>query len=70
LRLTDLGRNAVQKTTVTAQEKLMQALQDLPLLTASQLAGGLAALIDAAGLADETPVMFFELKSNNEVVPE
>lgn len=70
LRLTDLGRNAVQKTTVTAQERLMQALQDLPLLTASQLAGGLAALIDAAGLAEEAPVMFFELKSNNEVAPE
>ncbi|MEO8244200.1 MAG: MarR family winged helix-turn-helix transcriptional regulator [bacterium] len=60
LRLTDDGRAATRSTTITAQEKLMQALQDLPPDTIAQLAHGLEALIDAAGLDAEPAIMFFE----------
>ncbi len=70
LRLTDAGKAAADRTTVTAQEKLMQALQELPPRTVSQLAGGLEALIGRAGLADEAPIMFFEKKSSSKVAPE
>ncbi len=60
LRLTDAGRAAARDTTVTAQEKLMRALQELPPHTVTELAHGLDALIRAAELAEEPPVMFFE----------
>ncbi|OIQ77565.1 MarR family protein [mine drainage metagenome] len=63
LRLTDDGKAAVRNTTVTAQEKLMLALQELPPRTVSDLANGLEALIGAAGMAEEPPIMFFEIQS-------
>lgn len=60
LRLTEAGKATVETTIVTAQEKLMKVLQDLPAPQVAQLAEGLEALIGAAGLSDDAPVMFFE----------
>lgn len=63
LRLTDAGQATVQTTIVTAQEKLMQALMQMPGPVVAELAQGLEALIGAAGLSGEAPVMFFEMPS-------
>lgn len=70
VRLTGAGKAAARNAVVTAQEKLMQALQGLPPPTVSHLANGLDALIAAAGLAEEPPVMFFETQSSKKVAPE
>ncbi|MBI1219987.1 MAG: winged helix DNA-binding protein [Rhodobacteraceae bacterium] len=64
LRLTDEGKAAGHGTMITMQERLMQALHDLPPATLSQLADGLDALIGAAGLAEEPPIMFFETQAH------
>jgi DNA-binding MarR family transcriptional regulator len=61
LHLTFEGQTAVRKTSVTAQETLMRTLQTMPPTTVAKLAQGLAALVDAAGLAHAQPVMFFEV---------
>jgi len=66
LRLSVEGRAAARSATITAQEGLMQALQQLPPKTVSDLAKGLVALIDAAGLSHEAPTMFFEDQSGTE----
>lgn len=60
LRLTEAGQAVAAHTVLTSQEKLMRALQDLPAPMVSHLAQGLDALIHAAGLSGEAPVMFFE----------
>jgi DNA-binding MarR family transcriptional regulator len=65
LRLTDAGKTAVQNAAMTAQEKLMLALQDLPPAIVAELARGLEALVSAAGLATDPPTMFFETPSAN-----
>lgn len=67
LRLSAEGRVAVQTMIVTAQERLMQALQEMPPNIVSDLASGLEALITAAGLADDAPIMFFETPSSQKV---
>jgi DNA-binding MarR family transcriptional regulator len=60
LRLTAEGQSVAQTAILTAQEKLMQALQAMPPPLVTRLAQGLDALILAAGLSEEAPVMFFE----------
>ncbi len=60
LHLTDTGRALAGMAILTAQEKLMGALQGMPPPLLRQLAQGLDALIGAAGLSEEAPVMFFE----------
>ena len=64
LHLTEAGKTIAQKATETAQEKLMRGLQGLPPQTVAQLSIGLDALIAAAGLADQPPLMFFEPTAN------
>lgn len=69
LYLTEAGSAVARNTVLTAQEKLMQALRDLPPPLVAQLAQGLDALILAAGLSEETPVMFFEPDTSQKVDP-
>lgn len=70
VRLTEAGKAAAQNTVVTAQERLIQALQILPPETVSNLANGLDALIVAAGMSEEAPIMFFETTSSQKGTPE
>lgn len=60
LRLTAAGQAAVGNTTMPTQETLMRTLENMPPATVAALAQGLKALVDAAGLANAQPVMFFE----------
>jgi len=70
LRLSAKGESVARNAPITAQESLMQALKQLPPRRLSDLAQGLAALIDAAGLADQTPTMFFENQTKTEIEAE
>ena len=60
LRLTPPGRLALDDGQPTTQERLVLAIATLPTETITQLANGLERLIEAAGLSDNPPVMFFE----------
>jgi DNA-binding MarR family transcriptional regulator len=60
LRLTPAGTRVVSGGLRSGNEMLMAAVQALPPEAAAQLAAGLTALADAAGLADRPARMFFE----------
>jgi len=63
IRLTSNGRALLSMNPYSASARLMQAVKSLPPETVESLAQGLEALIRTAGLAEETPVLFFEDKS-------
>ena len=62
VRLTPNGRALLSINPSSASDRLMQAVKGLPPETLAGLATGLDALIHAAGLTDETPVLFFDDK--------
>ena len=60
LHLTVAGRRLVRTARRTVPERLVAALEALPAAERASLARGLARWVDAAGLADVEPTMFFE----------
>ena len=58
--LTTPGATVLNANPPTANEKLMKAVTTLPPETLAQLASGLSALTDAAGLTQAPARMFFE----------
>jgi DNA-binding MarR family transcriptional regulator len=60
LTLTARGRAIAESAAATMPERLVQSLDALPATTRGALADGLQRWVDAAGLADVAPAMFFE----------
>ena len=60
LTLTARGRTIAEAAPATMPERLVQSLDALPATTRRALADGLQQWVDAAGLADVAPAMFFE----------
>ncbi|MDB4883076.1 MAG: regulatory protein MarR [Gemmatimonadetes bacterium] len=60
LSLTARGRRAIAGSALTVQERLASGLATLTPARRGALAGGLEAWLEAAGLADVPPRMFFD----------
>lgn len=60
LSATDKGRELLRASSPPVQEQLIAALSRLPMIQQEAIARGLTAWLNAAGLGDVPPTMFFE----------
>ncbi len=60
LALTTTGRSLLARAPLAAQDRLILALESLPVAERKSLAAALKHLVEAMALADEAPQMFFE----------
>jgi DNA-binding MarR family transcriptional regulator len=60
LTLTPAAKALLRKAPGAAQDRLIEALEKLPMATRKQLASSLGKLVEEAGLGDEDAAMIFE----------
>jgi MarR family transcriptional regulator, lower aerobic nicotinate degradation pathway regulator len=60
LALTPAGREAARRAPELAQERIISAVDELPLAHRSALASGLSSLVGRLGISGAAPPMFFE----------
>jgi DNA-binding MarR family transcriptional regulator len=68
LTLTDAGHRAIDDTVPTAQERLAEALAEMPRARRAALVDALDDWVSAAGLADMPAGMFFDGKVESAIV--